>query len=779
MPFAGFEDWDACMRKMRQKYDEETAKKVCGKLKHEHEDAMARGLYDRCKKLAKRLGLDEKDSHVLCAEFLNLKDADETKWITTKEGRRVPVGPSEKPSGGLSKQSIEIIAQEHTDPKIRAGAIQSLENEKLLENLVLSEENPLLKAMAWWRLKDIAPEGEAIKNLTKHFAEQKIINERKERAQREHEIGVGAPSSPLHSTLEELEKEEKKHLEPWYIGLPDSPEKRKEHEKAKKIVQEMQQTERLGKEETMRIKKIERLREKAKRIKKDTEINEILDLMIVDVIKKKEEEKEEEEKEEKKEPEKGKWGNPKWGKPKTMQLPLFQPIRAPKSQHRLQIKMETPRTAEQKLLTMEQLEKRTEYAKSIKKRDAIWVIDGLQFDSYNNLTNVIKVPVILAREMVQEYKNPETKEKEYHFKPYDELKKPVDIVDDLPIIIEHKEWKKDDIVGYIKELKGDDNDRSLKGFAYLTESKLPKYVVEAIRSKMTIPVSIGFWADVQKEDGEYSGKKYGFVQRDFTLDHLAICLSSIPRCPPNQCGINLDSVPTDEMDGLEFIINDNEYYNIEIYGDLEETETKNIYNKENGDSFLDKKPIIAKAHIAEGHDLTKLLSKLREFCGILPPDKRADAEDIILSIMEDLVGENQKMDDNEKFQEEIANLKDQINQLNDAISLKNTEIEAKQKLLDSFEEKERLALVEKIKKSPIKYEDAELEGKCVKELQVISDALSHLNFGSQKPRIIPKGEHKMEDSTEYKRVDPAKIADSMYGMPDYKMIPILKKQKGE
>lgn len=52
------------------------------------------------------------------------------------------------------------------------------------------------------------------------------------------------------------------------------------------------------------------------------------------------------------------------------QLPLFQPWRALKSQHRLQTKLEKLQTEEQKYLTSEQLQKRAEYAVSIKKRDS-------------------------------------------------------------------------------------------------------------------------------------------------------------------------------------------------------------------------------------------------------------------------------------------------------------------------------------------------------------------------------------------------------------------------
>ena len=56
--------------------------------------------------------------------------------------------------------------------------------------------------------------------------------------------------------------------------------------------------------------------------------------------------------------------------PKAMQMPLFQPWRAYKSEHRLQTKLEKIQTAEQKFLTMEQLLKRAEYALAIKKKDA-------------------------------------------------------------------------------------------------------------------------------------------------------------------------------------------------------------------------------------------------------------------------------------------------------------------------------------------------------------------------------------------------------------------------
>lgn len=42
MPFAGFKDFDECISKMRSKgHDMESAKNICGSLKHKHEGKKA------------------------------------------------------------------------------------------------------------------------------------------------------------------------------------------------------------------------------------------------------------------------------------------------------------------------------------------------------------------------------------------------------------------------------------------------------------------------------------------------------------------------------------------------------------------------------------------------------------------------------------------------------------------------------------------------------------------------------------------------------------------
>lgn len=40
MPFAGFEDWDDCMKKQSRYYSTKVAEKVCGKLKSKYEKAI-------------------------------------------------------------------------------------------------------------------------------------------------------------------------------------------------------------------------------------------------------------------------------------------------------------------------------------------------------------------------------------------------------------------------------------------------------------------------------------------------------------------------------------------------------------------------------------------------------------------------------------------------------------------------------------------------------------------------------------------------------------------
>lgn len=60
-PFAGFKNWDDCMKKMKEQgYDEESAKRICGKLKAEYEKSFAKKRLMLAKRIIKSLEIKKK-----------------------------------------------------------------------------------------------------------------------------------------------------------------------------------------------------------------------------------------------------------------------------------------------------------------------------------------------------------------------------------------------------------------------------------------------------------------------------------------------------------------------------------------------------------------------------------------------------------------------------------------------------------------------------------------------------------------------------------------------
>jgi len=383
------------------------------------------------------------------------------------------------------------------------------------------------------------------------------------------------------------------------------------------------------------------------------------------------------------------------------------------------------------------------------KSDTIaWLTEDSEFGTVNKLNNVLKIPVILAREMVQGYGEKK------HFKPYDELVKAIDSLEDLPVIIEHKNWTDDDVVGYVKEFKSDDDDRSIKGVAYLTEGSLPEAIADTLKKNMVVPISIGFWADLQ-EGGEFNGEKYDSTQRNMALNHLAICIRSIARCPPNKCGLNLDSEESPEMLEDTLIKKGNQYYYI-----FKEENEKIIQNQEIGDNMgdirnfptdqtyipIDENNPTSTAPSGQlataGKDILSALSKLIDFTGyISKADIRQDAEDLLLSLINS-IKDGEKMGDNE----ELTKLESRINQLEDSIKEKD-------EVISKYEEEKKAALIDSIKKFTV-FEDGELEGKCVNELAIISDTVSKFEPSMAKPKTLPKKEQTKQESIADARLSP-------------------------
>lgn len=390
----------------------------------------------------------------------------------------------------------------------------------------------------------------------------------------------------------------------------------------------------------------------------------------------------------------------------------------------------------------------------------IYSVDNTVFDSVNNLNNVKKIPVTLAKEMVQEYGEMK------HFKPYKELKNAIGRIDELPVIIEHKRFSDNDIVGYVKELRADDKDRAIKGFAYLTESRLPSSVLDLLDNNEIVPVSIGFFAEMGNE-GEYNGEKYDATQENIQLNHLAICMRSKARCPPDKCGLNVDSV----VDGLEDaetgIIKKKEYYyNI---GKKEE-KRKNINHKEERIEMDDANQDVESqedAYIPESHQ--KIFSKLNKLLNFLPIGERQDAIDYIAAMLADEEDEDYDEEQGEKKGEQDvgpdeykdrkkdrgkkmtndAELKAKIKELEDSLKEKEEELE-------DYKEKERKHLIDSITEFSV-YKEDELEDKCINELRVIEDAVSRFEPSNAKPKIPKPREDKDFEDSEYERIKPESI----------------------
>lgn len=492
------------------------------------------------------------------------------------------------------------------------------------------------------------------------------------------------------------------------------------------------------------------------------------------------------------------------------------PIERPmKNLNRLQTKLEKIITQEQKFLTSEAYEQRKQYARYMRKTDSeelsdsdyVNILEGLYNDiiayypelspedaidkafepeqmdnawilsneaeivSFNDgLNNIIKAPVILAKEMVQPY-TLEDGTTEYHFKPYDELKEAIDDIKrigSLDIIIEHQDFYDDDnIIGVVKEFRADSNDRSIKGMAYFRESKLPDGLKQMIQDGEIIPVSIGFLAKLGS-GGEWMGQKYQHIQRNIILRHLAVCLDSVARCPPGVCGINLgDAFNNEYSDNKKIYILKNKesyYYNIcnIIRDSKKETNkelSKNIEEIEAMQKDSNKEGEIA---ATEPDDLEAMLKRLRMFmAGVHESNKRDNAIARILSAL----GIKSKSDSNmdEKEFNDALKIKDEtINNL-------SKELSDSKKRIEELESAKRIELMKNIRKFG-KYSEEELvkmeKDSSLNELSVVEDAVKRFQPSDLKPEPLPVGakddKKKMEDELDKpERIDPYRVFDDV------------------
>jgi len=479
-----------------------------------------------------------------------------------------------------------------------------------------------------------------------------------------------------------------------------------------------------------------------------------------------------------------------------------------KNINRLQTKMEKIWSLKEQWLTAERLAQRQQYALLMKKEDSEFThlfkefVDSVSKDlnisrfevgmnlvdllednrevnyigdsgklhKFVHLNNVIKVPITLATEMIQEYENEETGYMEKHFKPYEELKMAIQRVDSLPMTIEHSKIIKDfNTIGYVKELRSDDKSRSIKGMGYFEESKLPKFLFDAIKRGDIIGVSIGFICRLGGS-GIFNGKMYDKIQEGIIPNHVAICIDSTPRCPPPFCGTNLDSIENSikSIDDAQFTIINKNNYLINICKVIKDSKEKIIKSQDNVNSKKSDKKIkhqdsessdLDIDSIKEGledsivaQDIRAFLKRLQDFIHgkNIPVDEDLQTyiSRMLKAFNKNQKGEKKKMTDE---------LESKIKELADSISKKDTQIEELIKKLEDadtfkkevFEEKrqDKIKVIKDLAEE--KFDDAYFEDKSLKDLTLIADAVLKFTPSNEKAKIIDvKGNIKKEDATE-------------------------------
>ena len=469
-------------------------------------------------------------------------------------------------------------------------------------------------------------------------------------------------------------------------------------------------------------------------------------------------------------------------KVKHMALGPFRIHLPQKNLNKLQTKLERMTTAEAKNLTAEQFAARAAYARFMKKDSEDIIIgeineeiqriidsngdktddekEDLIFDYISNpfeskrwfdaegmvqvekvnngLNNIIKAPIILAREIIQEYKFQDVNGDiriERHFKPYSELKMAICSLDSLAMIVEHQDsWTLDDTVGCVRQLYANDKGKYIGGMGYFVESKLPITIKNALKEGKQIQVSIGFMAELGGS-GTYEGQEYDYTQRDIILDHLAICVDSIARCELPKCGVNVEKENKNDSQKFTIISKPDYYYNIDkniIY--------KNIEEKSIGDSMKDSLPDPKSGELAgqtqglpEDEIMNIFMTKFRALLhGNINPEDWTDYGDEIVSAAKKIFNGAHYMDGENK----------------NAIAAKDEEIKKLQDAIKKFEEDKRQDKIKEIKSFTVKFSDADLEAKGMAELTIIADTVSMFAPSMEKPPVIPIKERDTKEELE-------------------------------
>jgi hypothetical protein len=423
------------------------------------------------------------------------------------------------------------------------------------------------------------------------------------------------------------------------------------------------------------------------------------------------------------------------------------------------------------------------------------------------LKNVIKIPVVLAAEMVQWYLVSELpqwlqdqypKDKMYIaiFKPFEELEKAIDSPHKIPACINHPKGtflkdqnpydfemnnyvKEEEVIAWIKDFWADPTSRSIKGFAYITISKAPDNLLERLLRGDIIDVSIGFGATFGS-GGEYInpegwGELYELKQENIKLGHLAILLNDEGKCTIDKCGLNHDHKILIEKDKKPHFQKDGSVMGhivdfvdskVQVKFKINQTDQAVVLNTEK-DIQLDNTPNIADIEKIGNDLMTKTeLELLKEKYAELADTNKKLAKSI--SQMKTTELSTQLKDTNDELKITASALKKSKADLEEL----NTKHEAQSILFDKRNSEDKTKLIEKIANLKIDgYSAEELKDETLcdlKKIERIADKVysnnADKNLAANGLRKPSEADYEANHSGENK--DEKKLPSTSFNMND-------------
>lgn len=387
------------------------------------------------------------------------------------------------------------------------------------------------------------------------------------------------------------------------------------------------------------------------------------------------------------------------------------------------------------------------------------------------LNNTIKVPIILARELIQNYGVDElpswVKEQidpsiKYLpvLKKYSALKDSVEGLEQLPILFHRHasgftEFREDDpmVQGMVKQIVAEDGRKLIRGMAYISTKNMTEEEKNRILSGEVIDVSVG-GSFILGSGGIYDdGRKYALSQEGIKLRHVVILFHDEGRCPNDMCGVNLDKKHKIEDTPNDFIIFNSPDWTGHIVGQcvkrkqeivaVEDSFKKdkliNDLNKDNSNSLQMKDQV----SIMDEKELAKLLKKLEKLEAELAD---RDSKEYTKKLTE----ANEKIKDlDSKLETALEDIKSKDLEIE---TIKKT-LDEKTKDLDVFEA-ERIGEIKDVLLKSKKWTEDELKDKKLKDMNELMKFHEKYNTSQSKSgKTLPKPRQDLRDKNIEKNLE--------------------------